>query len=115
MSDLVISSTYLRDLLLYRLTLRTAEKDRDESTVPDARSYDGSECLPRYIDQTNCRKSVDQILALLQVLNCDVSCGRGRLADTRLWLAGVRLDVRRAGADRVLTDLRAAMDAMRVQ
>jgi hypothetical protein len=28
--------------------------------------------LYRLLDQTNYRKSVDQVLALLQVLNCDV-------------------------------------------
>ena len=28
--------------------------------------------LYRLLDQTNYRKSIDQVLALLQVLNCDV-------------------------------------------
>ena len=66
---------HLRDLLLYRLTLeaqkriagtRLAKREiiRRLGTSP-AQFY-------RLLDQTNYRKSVDQMLRLLQVLDCDV-------------------------------------------
>jgi hypothetical protein len=67
--------TYLRDLLLYRLTLE-AQKRIAESRLSKReiiRRLDTSAAqLYRLLDQTNYRKSVDQVLALLQVLNCDV-------------------------------------------
>ena len=66
---------HLRDLLLYRLTLeaqkriaatRLAKREiiRRLGTSPTQ--------LYRLLDQTNYRKSVDQLLRLLQVLDCDV-------------------------------------------
>ncbi len=66
---------HLRDLLLYRLTLeaqkriavtRLAKREiiRRLGTSPTQ--------LYRLLDQTNYRKSVDQVLRLLQVLDCDV-------------------------------------------
>ena len=66
---------YLRGLLLYRLTLeaqkriaatRLAKREiiRRLGTSPTQ--------LYRLLDQTNYRKSVDQMLRLLQVLDCDV-------------------------------------------
>jgi len=66
---------HLRDLLLYRLTLeaqkrvartRLAKREiiRRLGTSPPQ--------LYRLLDQTNYRKSVDQMLRLLQVLDCDV-------------------------------------------
>ena len=66
---------HLRDLLLYRLTLeaqkrvartRLAKREiiRRLGTSPTQ--------LYRLLDQTNYRKSVDQMLRLLQVLDCDV-------------------------------------------
>ena len=66
---------YLRDLLLYRLTLeaqkriaatRLAKREiiRRLGTSPTQ--------LYRLLDQTNYRKSVDQMLRLVQALNCDV-------------------------------------------
>lgn len=66
---------YLRDLLLYRLTL---EAQKAVATTPLARReiirrLDTSPAqLYRLLDQTNYRKSVDQLLRLLQVLDCDV-------------------------------------------
>ena len=67
--------TYLRDLLLYRLTLE-AQKRVAESPLPKREIMRrlGTCAAQRYrlLDQTNYRKSVDQLLALLQVLNCDV-------------------------------------------
>src|SRR3989475_11404378 len=67
--------TYLRDQLLYRLTLE-AQKRIAESPLSKReiirRLGTSAAQLYRLLDQTNYRKSVDQVLALLQVLNCDV-------------------------------------------
>jgi hypothetical protein len=67
--------TYLRDLLLYRLTLE-AQKQIAASPLSKReivrRLGTSAAQLYRLLDQTNYRKSVDQVLALLQVLNCDV-------------------------------------------
>ena len=66
---------YLRNLLLYRLTLE-AQKRIASSPLPKReiirRLGTSAAQLYRLLDQTNYRKSVDQVLALLQVLNCDV-------------------------------------------
>lgn len=67
--------TYFRDLLLYRLTLE-AQKRAAESPLSKReimrRLGTSAAQLYRLLDQTNYRKSVDQVLALLQVLNCEV-------------------------------------------
>jgi hypothetical protein len=67
--------TYLRDLLLYRLTLeaqkRVAESPLSKREIIRRLGTSAAQ-LYRLLDQTNYRKSVDQLLALLQVLNCDV-------------------------------------------
>jgi hypothetical protein len=67
--------SYLRDLLLYRLTLE-AQKRMVESPLSKReivrRLGTSAAQLYRLLDQTNYRKSVDQVLALLQVLNCEV-------------------------------------------
>lgn len=66
---------YLRDLLLYKLTLEARSRVRQSrlsrrelirrlGTSP-AQFY-------RLLDQTDSKKSVDQLLALLRVLDCDV-------------------------------------------
>ena len=66
---------YLRDLLLYRLTLeaqkRVAESPLSKREIVRRLGTSAAQ-LYRLLDQTNYRKSVDQVLALLQVLNCDV-------------------------------------------
>ena len=66
---------YLRDLLLYRLTIE-AQKRILESPLSKReivrRLGTSAAQLYRLLDQTNYRKSVDQLVALLQVLNCDV-------------------------------------------
>ena len=66
---------YLRDLLLYRLTLeaqkRIAESPLSKREVIRRLGTSAAQ-LYRLLDQTNYRKSVDQVLALLQVLNCEV-------------------------------------------
>ena len=67
--------TYLRDLLLYRLTLeaqkRVAESPLSKREIMRRLGTSAAQ-LYRLLDQTNYRKSVDQLLVLLQVLNCDV-------------------------------------------
>ena len=67
--------SYLRDLLLYRLTLE-AQKRIAESPLSKReiirRLGTSAAQLYRLLDQTNYRTSVDQVLALLQVLNCEV-------------------------------------------
>jgi hypothetical protein len=67
--------TYLRDQLLYRLTLeaqkRIAKSGLSKREIIRRLGTSAAQ-LYRLLDQTNYRKSVDQVLALLQVLNCDV-------------------------------------------
>lgn len=67
--------TYLRDLLLYRLTLeaqkRVAESPLSKREIVRRLGTSAAQ-LYRLLDQTNYCKSVDQVLALLQVLNCEV-------------------------------------------
>ena len=66
---------HLRDLLLYRLTLeaqkRVAESPLSKREIVRRLGTSAAQ-LYRLLDQTNYRKSVDQLVALLQVLNCDV-------------------------------------------
>ena len=66
---------HMRDLLLYRLTLE-AQKRMDASPLSKReiirRLGTSAAQLYRLLDQTNYRKSVDQLLSLLQVLDCDV-------------------------------------------
>ena len=66
---------HLRDLLLYRLTLeaqkRVAESPLSKREILRRLGTSAAQ-LYRLLDQTNYRKSVDQVLALLQVLNCEV-------------------------------------------
>lgn len=66
---------YLRDLLLYRLTVEAQKRVADSplSKREIVRRLGTSAAqLYRLLDQTNYRKSVDQVVALLQVLNCEV-------------------------------------------
>ncbi len=66
---------YLRDLLLYRLTLE-AERAMKESPLSKReiirRLGTSPAQLYRLLDSTNYRKSVDKLLLLLQVLDRDV-------------------------------------------
>lgn len=67
--------SYLRDLLLYRLTLEARRRidDAGLSRREIVRRLGTSPAqLYRLLDQTNYRKSVDQMLSLLAVLDCDV-------------------------------------------
>ena len=67
--------SYARDQLLYRLTV---EAQRRLASSPLAkreimrRLGTSAAQFYRLLDQTNDRKSIDQMLALLQVLDCDV-------------------------------------------
>ena len=67
--------SYMRDLLLYRLTLE-AQKRVDSSPLSKREIIRRLGTSPaqfyRLLDPTNYRKSVDKILALLQVLDYDV-------------------------------------------
>ncbi len=66
---------YLRDLLLYKPTLE-AQKAVAATRLARRgiirRLGTSPAQLYRLLDQTNYRKSVDQLLRLLQVLDCDV-------------------------------------------
>ena len=67
---------YLRDLLLYRLTLeaqKRVEASRLSKREIARRLGTSAAQLYRLLDQSNYRKSVDQLLSLLQVLDCDVN------------------------------------------
>ncbi|MGH8612278.1 MAG: hypothetical protein ACREYF_09610 [Gammaproteobacteria bacterium] len=67
--------SYLRDALLYKLTLE-AQKRVGASPLSKReiirRLGTSATQLYRLLDQTNYRKSVDQLLSLLHVLDCDV-------------------------------------------
>ena len=66
---------HLRDLLLYELTLE-AQKCLQASALSKRevirRLHTSPAQFYRLLDQTNQRKSVDKLLSLLQVLDCDV-------------------------------------------
>ena len=66
---------YLRDLLLYKLTLEA--QARVEASALSKREIirrlgTSATQFYRLLDQTNYRKSVDQVLNLLHVLDCNV-------------------------------------------
>ena len=67
---------YLRDALLYRLTIE-AQKRVQASPLSKReiirRLGTSATQLYRLLDQTNYRKSIDQLLFLLHVLDCDVN------------------------------------------
>lgn len=67
--------SFLRDALLYKLTIE-AQKRIENSPLSKReiirRLRTSATQLYRLLDQTNYRKSVDQLLSLLHVLDCDV-------------------------------------------
>ena len=67
--------SYLRDVLLYKLTIE-AQKRVKASPLSKReiirRLGTSATQLYRLLDQKNYRKSVDQVLSLLHVLDCDV-------------------------------------------
>ena len=66
---------FLRELLIYKLTLE-AQRCVDESPLSKRemirRLETSATQFYRLLDQTNYRKSIDKLLALLHVLDCDV-------------------------------------------
>jgi hypothetical protein len=67
--------SYLRDQLLYRLTLeaqrRVAESPLSKREIIRRLGTSATQFY-RLLDQTNYSKSVDQLVSLLQVLDCEV-------------------------------------------
>jgi hypothetical protein len=66
---------YMRDLMLYKLTIEAERRVKDSklSKREIIRRLGTSPAqLYRLLDTTNYRKSVDQMLALLYVLDCEV-------------------------------------------
>ena len=66
---------YLHDLFLYKLTLEAQRRVNASDLSRDEiiRRLGTSETqFDRLLDQTNYRKSIDRIMNLLHVLNCDV-------------------------------------------
>jgi hypothetical protein len=66
---------YMRDLLLYELTLEAQKRVAGSSLSKREivrRLGTSAAQLYRLLDQTNYRKSIDQLLALLNVLECEV-------------------------------------------
>jgi hypothetical protein len=66
---------YLRDLMLYKLTVEAQRRIADSplSKREIIRRLDTSATqLYRLLDQTNYKKSLDQLVSLLQLLECDV-------------------------------------------
>jgi hypothetical protein len=67
---------YLRDRLLYRLTLEAQKRIAASSLSRREiirRLGTSATQLYRLLDQTNYSKSVDQLVSLLQVLDCEVN------------------------------------------
>ncbi len=66
---------FMRDLLLYRLTIIAQERIEDSDLSKreiGRRLATSASQLYRLLDQTNYRKTVDQMLNLLHILDCDV-------------------------------------------
>ena len=66
---------YMRDQVLYKLTL--AAQERVESSLLSKRELirrlgTSAAQFYRLLDQTNYKKSIDQLMALLHVLDCEV-------------------------------------------
>jgi hypothetical protein len=66
---------YLRDLMIYKLTVeaqrRIAESPLSKREIVRRLSTSATQ-LYRLLDQTNYKKSLDQLVSLLQLLECDV-------------------------------------------
>ena len=67
--------TYLRDLLIYKLTIE-AQKRVEDSPLSKReiirRLGTSATQFYRLLDQTNYKKSIAQLLSLFQILECDV-------------------------------------------
>ena len=68
-------SNYLREALLYKLTIETQKRLASSSLSKREiirRLGTSATQFYRLLDQTNTRKSVGQVLSLLHILDCDV-------------------------------------------
>lgn len=68
--------TFMRDLLLYKLTLEAQKRVRHASLSKRElirRLGTSATQFYRLLDQTNYRKSLDQLLSLLHILDCEVA------------------------------------------
>jgi hypothetical protein len=66
---------YLRDLMLYKLTLEAQRRIADSPLSKREiirRLGTSATQLYRLLDQTNYKKSLDQLVSLLQLLECDI-------------------------------------------
>ncbi|NKB70287.1 MAG: helix-turn-helix domain-containing protein [Candidatus Latescibacteria bacterium] len=66
---------YMRDLLLYKLTLAAQDRVKDSSLSKRElirRLATSPAQFYRLLDQTNYKKSIDQLMALLHILDCEV-------------------------------------------
>jgi len=66
---------YLRDLLLYKLTVEAQQRvAKNELSTREIIRRLGTSATQYYrlLDQTNYRKSIDQLVSLLQILDCEV-------------------------------------------
>ena len=66
---------YLRDLMLYKLTVEAQRRIADSPLSKREiirRLGTSATQLYRLLDQTNYKKSLDQLVSLLQLLECDV-------------------------------------------
>ena len=66
---------YLRDALLYKLTIEAQQRVKKSALSKREmirRLGTSATQFYRLLDQTNYRKSVDQLLSLLHVLDCDI-------------------------------------------
>ena len=66
---------YLRDLILYKLTVEAQRRIADSPLSKREiirRLGTSATQLYRLLDQTNYKKSLDQLVSLLQLLECDV-------------------------------------------
>ncbi len=66
---------HMRDLLLYKLTLAAQERVKSSSLSKRElirRLGTSPAQFYRLLDQTNYKKSIDQLMALLNILDCDV-------------------------------------------
>jgi hypothetical protein len=67
--------TYLKDLLIYKLTIEAQKRVKDSSLSKREmirRLGTSATQFYRLLDQTNYRKSIAQLLSLFQILDCDV-------------------------------------------
>ena len=68
-------ATYLGDLLIYQLTVETKKRVEESGLSRRELARRLKTSLPqlyRLLDPTNTRKSMNQLISLLQILDCNV-------------------------------------------